>query len=572
MHDVFVSYAGEDRAHAVQLARALEARGLSVWWDRQIPAGVAFDDAIESALNAAGCVLVLWTARSIQSRWVRTEASAALERDRLVPALIENVSIPLEFRRIQAANLTQWHSGQAHDEFEMMVHSIERMLGRTTAGDHPAARASSARSFTSAPVSRRRLAIVAAVIAVAIGAWWGLYGSGESIRKATDPFAAGEQQPGKQEAAQSASSPKSSAPSADPPTAGAASTAPPPGLPHSGEAMFAIKIGDRIEDDAPAAGAGVIAAAYSETVYWFDAPARESVFFRVRKLDAGLGSVRWKLVDGTGRELFNTCLGCTTPGVIELRQAGRYTLTVGGGDGATGAYSLQLTRVPPPQRSSLELSRKPLKVAGVVEAPGARNLYTFTAPPKTRLGVYSVRMDAGMDSLQWRLADGDDETLFDTCLGCTHPGVFELQKGGKYALSVGGNADPATGAYTFQILSVPLPTRIGLGPLDGIVRIGPDRPVAGAGEIESPGGVDVYEFTVPTRAQVAVRILKVDSAIGSIGLQITDENDNVIFASCLGCSEPGALTLSRAGAYALTVGSTRDPATGTYELQIGRIR
>lgn len=549
----------------MQLARALEARGLSVWWDRQIPAGMAFDDAIESALNAAGCVLVLWTAQSIKSRWVRTEASAALERDRLVPALLENVSIPLEFRRIQAANLTQWHSAEAHDEFEWMVHSIERILGRASAGVHPAVPATPARSFASSTVSLRRLAIgLAALMAVAIGAWWGLHGSGESIRKATDSLPAGEQQPVKQEAAQSASASK--------PSAGAQATAPPAGQPPGGEATFAIKIGDRIEDGTPAAGAGVIAAAYSETVYWFDAPARESVFFRVRKIDAGLASIRWKLVDGTGKELFNTCLGCTSPGVVELRQGGRYTLTVGGGDGATGAYSLQLTRVPPPQRSSVELSRKPLKLTGVIEAPGARNLYTFTAAPQTRLGVYSVRMDAGMGSLQWRLVDDDDEPLFDTCLGCTHPGVFDLRKGGTYTLSVGGNADPAMGAYAVQILSVPQPTRINLGPLDGIVRIGPDRPAAGAGEIESPGGVDVYQFTVPTRAQVALRILKVDRALGSISLQLTDEDDNEIFASCLGCSEPGALTLARAGTYALTVGSTKDPATGAYELQIGRIR
>jgi hypothetical protein len=504
---------------------------------------------------------------------VRTEASAALERDRLVPVLIENVAIPLEFRRIQTANLTRWHSGQAHDGFELMIHSIERLLGRTSASGRSTAPASSARSFASALVSRRRLAIgLTALIAVAIAAWWGLHGSGESIRKAADPFAASERPPAEQEAARRASAPKPWAPSADPPSAGDASTAPPAGLAPTGAAPFAIKIGDRIEDGPPAAGAGIIAAAYSEAVYWFDAPARESVFFRVRKIDVGLGSIRWKLVDGTGRALFNTCLGCTSPGVVELRQGGRYTLTVGGGDGATGAYSLQLTRVPPPQRSSIELSRQPLKLAGVIEAPGARNLYTFTAPSQTRIGVYSIRMDAGMDSLRWRLADGDGEPLFDTCLGCTHPGVFDLRKGGPYTLSVGGNAEPATGAYAVQILSVPLPTRIKLGPLDGVVQIGPERPATGAGEIESPGEVDVYEFSVPARAQVAVRILKVDRALSSIRLQIADEDDSEILASCLGCSEPGAITLPRAGTYALTVGSTKDPATGAYELQLSRIR
>ena len=100
-HDVFISYARGDHSRAAQLASVLATKGWSVWWDRDILPGRTFDDVIEEALTNARSVVVLWSAESVKSRWVRTEASAAAERDALVPVLIENVTIPLEFRQLK---------------------------------------------------------------------------------------------------------------------------------------------------------------------------------------------------------------------------------------------------------------------------------------------------------------------------------------------------------------------------------------------------------------------------------------------------------------------------------------
>jgi hypothetical protein len=58
MTDVFISYANEDRERAGRLANALESCGWSVWWDRKIIAGQAFDEAIERELETAKCVVV----------------------------------------------------------------------------------------------------------------------------------------------------------------------------------------------------------------------------------------------------------------------------------------------------------------------------------------------------------------------------------------------------------------------------------------------------------------------------------------------------------------------------------
>ena len=75
MSEIFISYASEDRARAQMLADALSARGWSVWWDRKIPLGKSYDEVIEKALAQAKCVIVLWSAVSVASEWVRNEAT-----------------------------------------------------------------------------------------------------------------------------------------------------------------------------------------------------------------------------------------------------------------------------------------------------------------------------------------------------------------------------------------------------------------------------------------------------------------------------------------------------------------
>ena len=80
MAQVFISYASEDRQRAMAVAQALEGCGWSVWWDRKITAGHAFDRVIERELEAAAAVIVLWSQASIESEWVRSEAAAAAER------------------------------------------------------------------------------------------------------------------------------------------------------------------------------------------------------------------------------------------------------------------------------------------------------------------------------------------------------------------------------------------------------------------------------------------------------------------------------------------------------------
>src|SRR5215472_18242527 len=91
MNDIFISYKREEQGIARKLANALEDEGWTVWWDPKLRAGERFNDVIEKALKESKCVLVMWSKRSVESKYVKDEATYALNRNKLVPVMIEEV-------------------------------------------------------------------------------------------------------------------------------------------------------------------------------------------------------------------------------------------------------------------------------------------------------------------------------------------------------------------------------------------------------------------------------------------------------------------------------------------------
>ena len=83
----------------------------------------------KGGIGHAKCIIVLWSSESVKSDWVQNEAAEGARRKILVPALIETVEIPFEFRRIQAAHLVNWDPTSSQDEFDEFISSIEKIIG-----------------------------------------------------------------------------------------------------------------------------------------------------------------------------------------------------------------------------------------------------------------------------------------------------------------------------------------------------------------------------------------------------------------------------------------------------------
>ena len=129
MSDVFISYARVDSERADQVAAALQSSGLSVWIDRRgIETGRAYDQQIEEALTNAPCVIVLWTAASVKSDWVRNEAAEAYRLEKLIPVLLDGTMPPLQFKSVHAIDLRLWDGSKDAVEVGEMRSAVERRL------------------------------------------------------------------------------------------------------------------------------------------------------------------------------------------------------------------------------------------------------------------------------------------------------------------------------------------------------------------------------------------------------------------------------------------------------------
>ena len=126
--DIFLSYNREDQAVARRFAEAFEGEGFRVWWDTTLRAGEAYDEVTEQALRTAKAVVVLWSPRSVVSRWVRAEATPADRNRTLVPCTIEPCDRPIMFELTQTAELSHWQGEAADKAWKAFLADVRRFV------------------------------------------------------------------------------------------------------------------------------------------------------------------------------------------------------------------------------------------------------------------------------------------------------------------------------------------------------------------------------------------------------------------------------------------------------------
>ncbi len=128
--DIFLSYNRVDQPRAKLFADAFAAEGFDVWWDATLRSGEAYDEVTETALRTAKAVVVLWSPRSVVSRWVRAEATLADRNLTLVPCTIEPCDRPIMFELTQTAELSHWQGDAADKVWRAFLTDVRRFVGK----------------------------------------------------------------------------------------------------------------------------------------------------------------------------------------------------------------------------------------------------------------------------------------------------------------------------------------------------------------------------------------------------------------------------------------------------------
>lgn len=181
MAKLFLSYSRQDKAKARRFTTWLEREDYDVWRDEDdIGGGTSFSSEIERALKDSDAVLVLWSAESVQSAWVRDEAAYGRDNGKLIPFSLDGIQPPLGFRQYQSIDLSKWKGRGDPSAAERIRQAIARVAdgpGLNRAGSDQ----KRGRSLPTIPRPLLAAGILMLVVAALLGFlvwrnWWGEQG------------------------------------------------------------------------------------------------------------------------------------------------------------------------------------------------------------------------------------------------------------------------------------------------------------------------------------------------------------------------------------------------------------
>ncbi|MEO6015134.1 MAG: toll/interleukin-1 receptor domain-containing protein [Devosia sp.] len=173
MSDVFISYKRRLRHRVEEIAAALRALGLDVWFDAELEAGSSFSAEISNEVRSAKCVLVCWSDDCFahggdKHGWVIGEASIGKTRERLVPVLLERADLDPPWNTIHTESLIGWTPDAADQAtWQRVLVAIGHHVGRPDlAGESaamPAPKGPRMPSYSSIAVTGLGSAVVTAI-------------------------------------------------------------------------------------------------------------------------------------------------------------------------------------------------------------------------------------------------------------------------------------------------------------------------------------------------------------------------------------------------------------------------
>jgi hypothetical protein len=189
MAKLFLSYSRKDEEKARCFTDWLEREGHDVWRDEDdIGGGASFSVEIEKALKDCDAVLVLWSADSVQSAWVRDEAGYGRDAGKLIPFSLDETGPPLGFRQFQSVSLSRWKGRREPPEPDRIRRAIARVADPSQAT--PAPRRAASRRWHGLSLRRPLLvggAIAAAAVALATPFLWQRWSGNPQIAIAVLP-------------------------------------------------------------------------------------------------------------------------------------------------------------------------------------------------------------------------------------------------------------------------------------------------------------------------------------------------------------------------------------------------
>lgn len=131
MADVFLSYKRQDRGAIEQIAMALRALKLEVWFDASLTAGESFSDEIDREAKAARAIVVCWSPASAESKWVKAEALIGFENEKLAAIYVagpDGFSPQAPFNSLHIEDLRAWLTSP--DSSSAAWRSVLRRIGK----------------------------------------------------------------------------------------------------------------------------------------------------------------------------------------------------------------------------------------------------------------------------------------------------------------------------------------------------------------------------------------------------------------------------------------------------------